>query len=58
MVVRDDVAWAFAGGGIVAASNARDEWRETELKLGGITDAIALESGEARPDERPQACAP
>ena len=45
---------------VVAASNARDEWRETELKLGGITDAIAIENSdfEARPDDRPQVYAP
>ncbi len=60
LMVRGDTAWAFAGGGIVAASNARDEWRETELKLVGITDAVSIESSdfEARPDDRPQACAP
>lgn len=40
MMLRDDAAWAFAGGGIVAASNGRDEWRETELKLAGITEAV------------------
>jgi isochorismate synthase len=60
LMVRGDTAWAFAGGGIVAASNARDEWRETELKFAGITDALTLESSdfEARPDDRPHACAP
>ncbi|MBC7794609.1 MAG: isochorismate synthase [Clostridia bacterium] len=40
MVLRPDAAWAFAGGGIVAASNGRDEWRETELKLAGITETV------------------
>ncbi len=43
MMLRGDKAWAFAGGGIVATSNPRDEWRETELKLAGITDAVSLE---------------
>lgn len=46
MMLRGDRAWAFAGGGIVATSNPRDEWRETELKLAGITDAVSLEAAE------------
>lgn len=52
MMLRGDRAWAFAGGGIVATSNPRDEWRETELKLAGITDSVGLEL-ETAEHERP-----
>jgi isochorismate synthase EntC len=52
MMLRTDRAWAFAGGGIVATSNPRDEWRETELKLAGITDAVSLELESGEHDSR------
>jgi isochorismate synthase len=52
MMLRGDRAWAFAGGGIVATSNPRDEWRETELKLAGITDAVSLELESGEHDSR------
>ncbi len=52
MMLRGDRAWAFAGGGIVATSNPRDEWRETELKLAGITDAVSLELETGEHDSR------
>lgn len=37
----DDEAFAFAGAGIVAASDPEAEWRETALKMGTLSRALA-----------------
>ena len=46
VVVQDGVAYAQAGGGIVADSRPADEFQETENKLGAVLRA--LEEAEAR----------
>lgn len=48
-VVRGTRADAYAGGGIVAGSNAEAEFRETELKLAPFVDAL---QGRPRVDTR------
>ncbi len=40
-LVLDDEAFAFAGAGIVAASDPEAEWRETALKLSTLERALA-----------------
>ena len=48
-LVRDDAAYAFAGAGIVGASEPASEWRETELKLRPMLEALgAWRQGEGR----------
>ncbi len=44
-LVRDSIAYAYAGGGIVAGSEPAAEHRETEMKLRPFVEALA---GEAR----------
>jgi isochorismate synthase len=41
-VVTAQTAWAFAGAGIVPASEAQAEWHETQLKLTTARDALRL----------------
>lgn len=40
MKVVDDVAYLYAGGGILGESDPLKEWEETELKFKTLTDAI------------------
>lgn len=42
MWVGGKVAYGFAGAGIVASSNAEAEWRETELKLRTVAEALRV----------------
>jgi anthranilate synthase component 1 len=46
LTIKNGVAYAQAGGGIVADSNPEDEYRETENKLGATLRA--LEEAESR----------
>jgi isochorismate synthase EntC len=42
VLVEDTVARAFVGAGIVSASDPDGEWRETELKLRTVREALRL----------------
>lgn len=42
-VIQDQRAWLYAGAGIVAASQAEQEWKETALKLRPIMQALGVE---------------
>jgi isochorismate synthase len=44
-LLRGDTAWLYAGAGIVAASDAAAEYRETEDKLGRLLAALGAEGG-------------
>lgn len=39
----------FAGAGIVEGSTARDEWRETRLKLATVLDALGVDASDPAP---------
>jgi isochorismate synthase len=41
-LLRGERAWSFAGAGVVAGSDPRAEWDETELKLGTIQRALGV----------------
>ena len=40
-LIRDGVAHAYAGAGIVAESEPQSEWVETDLKLQTIIEALS-----------------
>ncbi len=42
-IVQEQRAWLYAGAGIVAASLAEQEWKETELKFRPILQALDVE---------------
>jgi anthranilate synthase component 1 len=57
LVLKDGVAYAQAGGGIVADSQPAEEFHETENKLGAVLRALDLAESrahEAKPRERRQ----
>jgi salicylate biosynthesis isochorismate synthase len=49
VLMRGDEALAYAGAGIVAASDPQAEWRETELKLRTVREALCTECLESAP---------
>ncbi len=55
-LVRPTEARAWAGAGIVADSQPEAEWRETELKLHTVLQALAIRALSPRPARLPRPC--
>lgn len=52
-LLREGTAWAYAGAGLVAGSDAQGEWRETEAKLISIRQSLRTQDPSTAVPETP-----